>query len=86
MPSNEQWTYVWKVPERAGPGPADPSSVMWMYHSHTAEAADAYAGLMGAIVISRKGVLQASGLPQGIDRCALVAPAVVLCSAMCDQC
>ena len=69
MPANEQWTYVWKVPDRAGPGPADPSSVMWMYHSHTAEAADAYAGLMGAIVISRKGALQASGLPEGIDRC-----------------
>src|ERR1700760_3866495 len=23
-------TFVWKVPERAGPGPNDPSSIMWM--------------------------------------------------------
>ena len=68
VPSNGNWTYIWKVPERAGPGPADPSSVMWMYHSHTAEAADTYAGLMGAIVISRQGALQPSGLPEGIDR------------------
>jgi manganese oxidase len=27
-------TYTWKVPERAGPGPNDPSSIAWMYHSH----------------------------------------------------
>ena len=68
VPPNENWTYIWKVPERAGPSPADPSSVMWMYHSHTAETADTYAGLLGAIVISRRGTLQPSGLPEGIDR------------------
>lgn len=27
-------TYTWLVPERAGPGPGDFSSIMWMYHSH----------------------------------------------------
>lgn len=26
-------TYVWKVPEWAGPGPMDQSSIMWMYWS-----------------------------------------------------
>jgi manganese oxidase len=30
----EEHTYTWEVPERAGPGPMDPSSIMWMYHSH----------------------------------------------------
>ena len=32
-------TYGWQVPERAGPGPGDESSVMWMYHGHTDEVA-----------------------------------------------
>src|SRR3954452_22300873 len=31
------YPYTWKVPERAGPGRMDGSSVMWMYHSHTDE-------------------------------------------------
>ncbi len=26
--------YNWKVTDRAGPGQADMSSVIWMYHSH----------------------------------------------------
>ncbi len=33
-------TYTWLVPDRAGPGPGDGSSLMWMYHSHTDEVAD----------------------------------------------
>ena len=37
------YTYTWKVPERAGPGPGDGSSVLWMYHSHTDEVGDTYA-------------------------------------------
>jgi hephaestin len=41
-----------QVPERAGPGPHDPSSVVWMYHSHTDEIADGYAGLIGPMIIT----------------------------------
>jgi manganese oxidase len=40
-------TYVWKVPKRAGPGPMDPSTVLWMYHGHVDELADTNAGLIG---------------------------------------
>jgi hypothetical protein len=29
-----QYAYHWDVPERAGPGPADPDSVVWLYHAH----------------------------------------------------
>jgi hephaestin len=60
-------TYTWYVPERAGPGPMDPSSVMWMYHSHTDEIADDYAGLMGAIVVTKKGMARADGSPRDVD-------------------
>ena len=44
---------MWQVTERSGPGPADPSSLLWMYHSHFDEVADVNAGLMGAIIVSR---------------------------------
>ena len=37
VPTGGTHTYVWEVPARAGPGPDDGSSVMWMYHSHTDE-------------------------------------------------
>jgi hephaestin len=60
--------YRWRVPERAGPGPHDPSSVMWMYHSHVDEVADVYAGLMGPIIITRAGEADPDGSPAGVDR------------------
>jgi len=68
VPPGGTHTYVWKVPERAGPGPMDPSSVMWMYHSHVDEVADTYAGLMGAIVVTRRGMARPDGSPRDVDR------------------
>ena len=62
------FTYVWEVPERAGPGPGDPNSVVWLYHSHVNESKDVSSGLIGAIIISAKGALKPDGLPKGIDR------------------
>ena len=61
-------TYLWRVPDRAGPGPGDGSSVMWMYHSHTDEVADTYAGLMGPIEITAAGMARADGSPRDVDR------------------
>lgn len=61
-------TYTWKVPERAGPGPHDPSSIVWMYHGHTDETKDTYTGLIGPMIISAQGTTNANGTPQGIDR------------------
>lgn len=26
-----------QVPESSGPGPQDPSTILWMYHSHNSE-------------------------------------------------
>lgn len=68
VPPGGTHTYVWAVPERAGPGPNDPSSIVWPYHSHTHEWRDVNAGLIGAIIVARRGQLTASGLPKGIDR------------------
>ena len=61
-------TYVWEVPERAGPGPMDPSSVMWMYHSHVDEPGDTNAGLMGPIIVTGKGKARPDGSPLDVDR------------------
>jgi hypothetical protein len=52
-------TYTWRVPPRAGPGPGDGSSVLWMYHSHFVEPKDMNTGLFGAIII---------GTPTDVDR------------------
>jgi len=60
--------YTWYVPERAGPGPMDPSSVMWMYHGHTDEIADDYAGLLGAMIVTKRGMARADGTPKDVDR------------------
>jgi manganese oxidase len=61
-------TYIWRVPERAGPGPNDPSSVVWLYHSHNFEPKDTDAGLIGAIIITRKGMAREDGTPKDVDR------------------
>jgi FtsP/CotA-like multicopper oxidase with cupredoxin domain len=62
------FTYTWQVPERSGPGPADPSSVMWMYHSHTDEVHDVNTGPIGAIVVTRRGMANPDGTPKDVDR------------------
>lgn len=64
----ETHTYLWQVPERSGPGPEDPSSIVWLYHSHVNEVVDTNTGLVGPIIISRRGVLQNNGKLKGIDR------------------
>jgi FtsP/CotA-like multicopper oxidase with cupredoxin domain len=56
-------TYTWQVPERAGPGPMDPSSILWMYHSHVDEVRDIYSGLQGPIVVTRRGMTRPDGTP-----------------------
>lgn len=61
-------TYRWSVPDRAGPGPMDGSSVLWMYHSHTHEVADLAAGLLGPIVVTRRAIARADGTPRDVDR------------------
>jgi hypothetical protein len=68
VPQGGMHTYTWKVPERAGPGPDDGSSVMWMYHSHADEVSDTYAGLMGPIEITARGQANADGSPKDVDR------------------
>jgi manganese oxidase len=62
------YTYVWKLPERAGPAEGDESSVAWMYHGHVDEVADTYSGLMGPLIVTRKGMARPDGSPMDVDR------------------
>lgn len=64
----QQYLYTWEVPERAGPGPMDGSSVPWMYHSHTDEVRDAYSGLIGPMAITARGKARPDGSPTDVDR------------------
>lgn len=73
VPPGSTHAYVWTVPERAGPGPGDPSSVFWMYHSHVHETADVNAGLVGPMIISARGTTRADGSPKDVDREVVVA-------------
>ena len=41
---------------------------MWLYHSHADEPRDVESGLIGAILISRRGAAGADGRPKDVDR------------------
>jgi hephaestin len=61
-------TYTWTVPESSGPGPADLSSVSYVYYSSVNATVHAYAGLTGAISVSAPGGLDRdTGFPKDVD-------------------
>ena len=68
VPPGGTHTYIWPVPERAGPAEGDLSSIFWMYHSHTSEIEDVNAGLMGPMIISAAGKTKTDGTPEDVDR------------------
>jgi len=68
VPPGGMHTYAWETPERAGPGPMDGSSVLWMYHSHVDKPAETNAGLIGPIIITAAGKAKGDGSPVDVDR------------------
>jgi FtsP/CotA-like multicopper oxidase with cupredoxin domain len=68
VPPGGTFTYIWEVPERAGPGPNDPSSLVWLYHSHVSEMMDVNSGLIGALIVTRRGMALPDGKPKDVDR------------------
>ncbi|XP_027766860.1 hephaestin-like protein 1, partial [Empidonax traillii] len=61
-------TYRWNVPERSGPGKTDPNCITWVYYSTANFVKDTYSGLIGPLVVCRKGTLDERGLRKDIDR------------------
>ena len=70
IPPGKSYTYTWIVDEDAGPGPGDPSSIVWLYHSHVMSEDETNLGLIGTIVITRKGMASSPSdpMPQDIDQ------------------
>jgi FtsP/CotA-like multicopper oxidase with cupredoxin domain len=60
-------TYLWEIPDRAGPRLNAPSSVAWLYHSHVDEMRDVASGLFGAIIVSARGKARPNGRPVDVD-------------------
>jgi FtsP/CotA-like multicopper oxidase with cupredoxin domain len=71
VPPGERFTYKFHCAERSGPGPADPSSIVWMYHSHVSEVKDTNTGLYGVIIVTSPDYVTGDGtdaVAKDIDR------------------
>jgi FtsP/CotA-like multicopper oxidase with cupredoxin domain len=64
----ETFTYTWVLDPRSAPKAGEPSSKLWLYHSHANERRDLASGLVGAIIVSAKGTARADGTPKDVDR------------------
>ena len=63
VPPNGSNIYTWVVDEAAGPGPNDPSTIVWLYHSHLVAEEEINLGLIGTLVITRKGMESTASNP-----------------------
>jgi FtsP/CotA-like multicopper oxidase with cupredoxin domain len=68
VPPGGSFTYQWFADEDSGPSPDDPSSIVWWYHSHINEPRETNLGLLGPIIITRKGWARSDGRPVDVDR------------------
>uniref|UniRef100_A0AAY4ACI6 ferroxidase n=1 Tax=Denticeps clupeoides TaxID=299321 RepID=A0AAY4ACI6_9TELE len=60
--------YEWNVPERSGPGDSDPNCIPFTYYSDVELEKDIISGLVGPLVICRKGVLNIARRRNDVDR------------------
>jgi hypothetical protein len=63
-----RYTYHWFANAASGPGPGQPSSVVWWYHSHVDAGVEINAGLLGPIIVTAKGKAKPDGSPVDVDR------------------
>jgi multicopper oxidase len=68
VPPGRKFTYRWFATEASGPGPGDPSSIVWWYHGHVDPGVEINAGLLGPIVVTAKGKANPDGSPKDVDR------------------
>ena len=67
VPPGGRFTYHWEADSDAAPGPKDPSSIVWLYHSHVDAVTEVYDGLIGTIVVTKKGMERAANDPRPKD-------------------
>ena len=63
-----RFTYHWFANATSGPGPGQPSSIVWWYHSHVDPGIEINAGLLGPIIVTAKGKANPDGSPKDVDR------------------
>lgn len=68
IPPGGSFTYKWIADEDSGPTSEDPSSICWWYHSHVNEPQETNLGLLGPIIITRRGWARSDGSPYDVDR------------------
>jgi FtsP/CotA-like multicopper oxidase with cupredoxin domain len=68
VPPGGSFRYRWFADEESGPGPIDPSSLVWWYHSHISEYQETNLGLLGPIIITGRGKAKVDGSPRDVDR------------------
>ncbi|XP_055971194.1 ferroxidase HEPHL1 [Sorex fumeus] len=64
----EIFTYRWTVPESVGPTDEDPTCLTYLYFSAVEPIQDTSAGLVGPLLVCKKGALNADGTQKGIDK------------------
>ncbi|GAB1607633.1 hephaestin-like protein 1 [Argonauta hians] len=60
--------YTWDATESSGPGSGQSNCIPWIYYSSTEPIRDPYSGLIGNLVICRKGYLDDSDRRTDVDR------------------
>lgn len=55
VPSGQKYTYVWEITKESGPRKADPPCLTYAYYSHVNMVQDFNSGLIGALLICKKG-------------------------------
>lgn len=63
----ETYNYHWYVPPRSGPSVNDPNCIPWIYYSSVESVNDTNSGLIGPIVICRRGYLDENNKRTDVD-------------------
>ncbi|XP_036611590.1 ceruloplasmin-like [Trichosurus vulpecula] len=64
----ENFTYEWTVPETVGPTSADPVCLTCLYFSAGDLVREVTSGMIGPLLVCRKGSLRADGRLKGVDK------------------
>ncbi|CAK6441526.1 unnamed protein product [Pipistrellus nathusii] len=62
------FVYTWQVPRDVGPTSTDPNCLTWFYYSSVYGKKDTNSGLVGPLLVCRKGSLGKDGKQKGIDK------------------
>ncbi|NOZ54425.1 MAG: multicopper oxidase domain-containing protein [Gammaproteobacteria bacterium] len=63
----DSFTYKWKADKGSAPAKNDSSSIVWAYHSHVNAVEEIYDGLIGTIVVTKKGKERSTDDPRPKD-------------------